>query len=446
MERRLPQEFELPPLDYGRPAGGVGGYHAGPEPVRQEPVVAPRPVSQGRRPARHPSEFQIELGAHAFEEEVVRKPFPVALVALLVVIVSGAGYLSWRMGLWGPAEDLIATSPAIPAQIAKVVTAPPLNPELRPVASLGQSPVAARVQSVPSVPAEILPAPSPAKAAPMAVSVSDARLSPIVAPTPPAPPVVAVAPTKESPAPVGEAPKVPDAPVTSDSPPLDRARNVVRRFLEAENWKDRVGLIEVPGDPASVLATYYKDHPDLAIENYRLDFFHNESRPGGGGSAYIFFLTFANEVDGFPVMVMERNGEYRLDWNLYTEFRGRSFQRFVEEMPKESAKFRVVLQRVTYWETDRDDIPGVDQLLCYKIDPPYPGFTRFAFLDRETPIGKQMARELSWEADPLAAEVELKWAEFPGGKRYLTVEQLISRSWVRGTPATVAQPSASAEN
>jgi hypothetical protein len=214
----------------------------------------------------------------------------------------------------------------------------------------------------------------------------------------------------------------------------------VRQFLEASTWRDRVSLVETEGDPEAVLSAFYQKNPDLPVKDYRLDFFHTDESAAGGVAAHIFFLTFANETDGFPVMVLERKGQFRVDWPLYVEFRERAFQRFVEEMPPTPGRFRVVLQRVTYSESDRDEIPGLDQFLCYKIDPPYPGMTRFAFVDKEKPIGKQMAREISWEADPLAAEVQLKWETFPGGKRYLTVEQLVSTSWVRPTTAKVAQP------
>jgi hypothetical protein len=231
-----------------------------------------------------------------------------------------------------------------------------------------------------------------------------------------------------------------DQGAASEGTALERARKVIRAFLEAGSWKDRVGLVEVSGDPVSILSEYYQKNPDLPIQNYRLDFFHEEEGGDGAASAFIFFLTFANDVDGIPVMVLKRGDGYRIDWDLYLEFRGRAFQRFVEEAPNDAMRFRVVLQRVTYGEPDREEIPGVDQLLCYKIDPPYPGMTRYAFVEKEKPIGKQMARELSWESDPMAAEVQLRWAEFPGGKRYLTIEQLVSTSWVRAAGPNVAQP------
>jgi hypothetical protein len=246
--------------------------------------------------------------------------------------------------------------------------------------------------------------------------------------------------------PAAESVQASTEPVTKDSPPLDRARDVVHRFLEAPSWKERVGLIEVSGDPAAALSSYYQNHADLPLTNYRLDYFHTETRPGDNGAAYIFFLTYANETDGFPVMVMENRGEFRLDWDLFLEFRERTFQHFVEESQEKPGTFRVVLQRVTYWESDRDQIPLVDQLLCYKIDPPYPGFTRFAFVDRDTPIGKQLAKDLSWESDPLAAEVQLRWSTFPGGKSYLTIDQMVSRTWVRPLPPGMLGKSATAKN
>ena len=466
-ERHLPADLvaqALDPLlqDFVRPSVPARGY----EPTHQEPVVAPRPVAQGRRQAsRDPSEFSVELAEHGYGETESRRAFPVALVTLLLVVASGAGYLSWRMGLWETMEATLAEAVATPPQVAQAENVP-ITPTAQPVASLVQPPTpASREKALPerratpvsepiplAEPYPIVSARSPggteatrSKAADVETPPPGPALPPVDAP-PSTPSSTKVSMAEASPAAAGAAPAPVEAAITPSSDPRDRARNVVRKFLEAQSWKDRVGLVDASGDPGAALSAYYQSHPDLPISNYRLDFFHNEPRPGDTGSAYIFFLTFPDETDGFPVMVMENQGEFRLDWDLYLEFREKAFQRFVEDAPEKAASFRLVLQRVTYWEPDRDQIPNVDQLLCYKIDPPYPGFTRYAFVDRETEVGKQLGKELSWESDPLAAEVQLKWSEFPGGKRYLTIDRLVARSWVRPISPELPQSSVTAKN
>lgn len=444
------RDFDLPPMS-GLP-GGVGPLERGtpglPGTVAPEALPRHRPAAAGRRrSATARGDFPLEVNPARFDEPAPARPFPVALVSLLLVVLGGSGYLSWRMGWWGPAEAV----PLAGAEegrdepmpmIAKVDPLPVLEASGNPVASSGAGP--AGVEVPPAFREAQTPKPEPKAVGGLSESVLPPEPRPLDSVSAEAPPQreevqpgiseprLAVAPPEPVKAPPGAA--------SGGGAALEKARSVIREFLEAESWKGRVGLVEVEGDPTEALSRYYQRNPDIAVRNYRLDFFHTEESAAAGATAHIFFLTLANETDGFPIMVLERNGRFRVDWGLYVEFRQKAFRKFVEDMPAGSARFRVVLQRVTYSEADRDEVPGLDQMLCYKVDPPYPGMTRFAFVDKEKPIGKQLAREISWESDPLAAEVELKWETFPSGKRYLTIAQLVSASWVRTVSPKVAQP------
>lgn len=211
---------------------------------------------------------------------------------------------------------------------------------------------------------------------------------------------------------------------------LEPARMTIRGFLEGENWEARLPYIYQGEDMRAEVESYYANHVDLPFLDYRLDYFHTEPQPGGR-KVYVFFLTFSNQQDGFPVIVVEEDQKLGMDWDLFVEFKDRHFQKFIEERDQTSRAFRVVIQRVTYWESDRDQIPDVENLICYKIDPPYPGFTRYAFVAKDSDAGRRMVEQLSWQEDPLAGEVQLRWDEFENGRPYLTVDQLVSRSWVR---------------
>ena len=212
---------------------------------------------------------------------------------------------------------------------------------------------------------------------------------------------------------------------------LDRAKEAIRRFLEAEHWQERIPFIFDGESKQSAIRDYFQNHPDKAVKDYRLDFFHSEAAKEGSPSMFVFFLTLAQEEDGFPVIVKsDRSGKkFGVDWDLHVEFKDRYFAQFVQKKEEGAHEFRVVIQRVTYWEEDRDQIPGIEDLVCYKIDPPYPGYTQYAFVEKGSDEGKRMVEALSWEADPLAAKVRVAWAKFANGRSYLRVTDLVARSW-----------------
>lgn len=212
---------------------------------------------------------------------------------------------------------------------------------------------------------------------------------------------------------------------------LDRAKETICRFLEAERWQERVPFIFEGESKQAAVRDYFQKHPDRAVTDYRLDFFHSEKGQEGALSMYVYFLTLEQEADGFPVIVKSdaEGKRFGVDWDLHVEFRDRHFAEFVKKKEEESREFRVVIQRVTYWEEDRDQIPGVEDLVCYKIDPPYPGYTQHAFVEKGSEEGKRMMESLSWETDPLAAKVRMQWTKFANGRSYLRVTDLVSRSW-----------------
>ncbi|MEM0969291.1 MAG: hypothetical protein AAGJ31_08085 [Verrucomicrobiota bacterium] len=217
--------------------------------------------------------------------------------------------------------------------------------------------------------------------------------------------------------------------VENDITPLEDARNVVRSFLEAKSWNERIPYIYGGVAIQTGIRDHYQKHPDEAVKDYRLDYFHSERSIDGLSSTFIFFLSFPGKEDGLPILVRAKGGRVGVDWETYQEFQGQAFAKFAEEKPKEPADFRVVIQRVTYWEDNRDSIPGIENLICYKVDPPYPGFTRFAFVPKNTVAGKRMVQDLSWETDPLAATVRMRFDAFSNGNPYLTVDEIVSRSW-----------------
>ena len=244
-------------------------------------------------------------------------------------------------------------------------------------------------------------------------------------------PIVEIVAPSETPPPSPEPPP-PGVPTNAtQGGALGKPRQAIQDFLQAASWQDRLKFIHKGEEIRDQVGSYYQTHDDESIVNFRVDFFHNETHSETGHEIFVFFVTFQGEADGFPVIVLEKDDTYHVDWELFVEFRDRHFKKFVEEKRTEPDNFRVVIQRVEYWESDRNEIPNLDSLICYKIDPPYPGFTVHAFVPKNSDEGKAMIEQLTWKSDPLAAEVTMHWEKFSNGTPYLTIDQIASPSWVR---------------
>ncbi len=345
-----------------------------------------------------------------------KKQFPVVLAVLFVAVIGGIGFLLYKLDIVNlsslgvtpakeDAEISVESSNLLPSSFQDSEGTTSSAPgETTEVASLGDT--------VPPDPA--------------AMSTPDAG-------TPGSKAVPGGEPSDQEP---GGVPGMTGPSMSEDSAGLPSSklaapRKTIQQFLQAATWEERLPYIYKGEELKSKIRDYHATHEDAAILDYRLDFFHTEVDEATGHSVFVFFLTFAGDQDGFPIVVIDQQGTYGLDWELFVEFRDRHFKTFVEEQRKAPESFRVVIWRVTYWPPDRDQIPDVDSLICYRIDPPYSGFTQFAFVPKDTERGQSLLNKLSWQADPLAAEVEMHWEVFPNGRPYLTIDRILSTTWVK---------------
>lgn len=380
-----------------------------------------QPYGQGPPKGGAPAGAQSAPGL-ALDYSRRKRSFPWMLTVLVAVLLGATGYLLWKMDVL-TIPGLDSAGPKITQPVAPPAAPQPDSEEPAAISPTTTEPPAAAPGGgeandtdpggSPSSPVELVEPGSPKPTVP-------SPLQPVAGTDPkPAPAIVDPTPAID--------PNQPVEPIASGQ--LIAPRNAVQNFLQSSNWSERLTHIYKGEALREQISAYYSDHKDVAIRDYRLDFFHNEEHDSGA-NIFVFFLTL-EEQEGFPILVLEKDGKHLVDWELFIEFQDRRFKQFIEEQGKTPTSFRVVIQRVTYWEPDRDQIPNVDSLICYKIDPPYPGATQYAFVSKDSAAGAKMAEDLSWETEPLAAEVKMHWENFGDGKPYLTVDELVSRNWVR---------------
>jgi len=435
----LPSSKGTPP-----PAPDVNPPKSAPQVPSREPIPGVQwPSQKSGKQATVPPLAQTGPQMQAWGEGAkAPKPrtFPIAVPAIILVTLGGFAIFAHQLGLFSPVEAAPVTA-APPAPVVPAPSIPALPGGESPVDSVPPGP--APLASVNPAPAPV-PAPTPAPAPVEAAAPADVVTASIEA-NPPFPPVQdglrPVNGTIETPSMSPETAKAEGTPV-EEAPPgvpenampngiLGPPRKAVQDFFQADNWQKRAKFVYNGDALQSKMAAYYKDQPDVGILNYRLDFFHTEQHEPTGYGVFVFFVTFEGEPDGFPMIVVEKNNEYKVDWELFTEFKDRAFKQFVETKPTAAEPFRLVLQRVNYWESDRDQIPNIDSYLCFQVDPPYPGFRVHAFVAKDSEIGKSLAGRLLWQTDPLAAEVVMRWAKFENGRAYPTIDRVVSETWVR---------------
>lgn len=295
------------------------------------------------------------------------------------------------------------------------------------------------------------PSPSPpAEATPVATQ-SGGRRSPAPAapaPTPqlqPAPPV-SPEPPRAEPIPESPPPKaVPiDPPATqrtepaAPKPPPARPKGVIGeahaalgKFLAARDLKERTRFVRNAGRIRSRMAAYYQESPDAdgpeEVESIR--FVQDHPIPDSEYRFYVFEII--RKADGLPVPVcVEQTKQgYVVDWEAYVEARDRRFEKYCESWKDEPGVFRILLERVHYWE---DDVPDQDSKVPYKALGPAPGRPFVVWVHKVTPVFArhfQNTERMNWDTltFPIA---RLRWVrDRNSGAQWIQLQDIVSDSW-----------------
>ena len=290
------------------------------------------------------------------------------------------------------------------------------------------------------------PAPSPvAETTPPAPESSplppDADLPTAEAPIPDPPPTEVVAPeiqpaVAETPGssllsdPKLESTPPPVAKIVPEETPADPAvlqepRAALQAFLAASGWKERLPLIQNGEALRPIIEEYYANHSDGPIKADSIDFLTSQPTPDEKGVFFLFQVQVHDE-HGFPVAVENMQGNYRIDWRSFVEFKDLLLPKFFERYSPDPATFHVVLKRSHYFGSD---VPDQEHKLCFSAEPPVPGFQNYVWVsdDSQALITKLGVRsEFGQTAYPV---VSLRWLKEKNGTAYVLLDDIVSDNW-----------------
>ncbi len=293
-------------------------------------------------------------------------------------------------------------NPVVPATSTKNIPAPAADPT---------PPAGDPTPEVETTPAPVPPAEEkpPAEKNPQ----SETPSTPPVEPTPPAPEPI----KEEPPAPVPAEP----APPT----PEESAEAALRSFLAAPDWRARSAYVLDPERVRPKMEALAADGNDGPTADANLKVAASPPAEPGAPRLFSFILARAGSADGFPVAVAETADGWKVDWETFVEFRDDHFQRFAAGEGSEIGAFHLLVRNTHYFGPN---FPGIDKLTAFRVDPPMPDRTRYAFVATGSDLHKQLADATEWGA-PCSPVLELFRKIREDGNSHLEITGIVAPNW-----------------
>ena len=205
--------------------------------------------------------------------------------------------------------------------------------------------------------------------------------------------------------------------------------NGLLSFLKAASWEERLKFTMLPDHVADKGRTYYESNPDGAITVDEIHYLRHAPRPEVGNGLHCVFVVFSRGwgEDGFPVMVEVKDGEARVDWLTFVEFKDNMLAQFAANPSIEGKwQFHVMLRRCHYFD---DDVPNVEEKDCFEIGPPMPTSSPiYAFTDRVSQLARELSTTITWDKQVTWGIVELEWKK-TNGNQYVELTAVPQLNW-----------------
>lgn len=210
------------------------------------------------------------------------------------------------------------------------------------------------------------------------------------------------------------------------TPETQGAVETLKRFLAANSWQEREKHVQMAEKVRPLMEQYYQLNPDGPIVVRQIQLMRHDKAPNTGGPPHCVFQVSGGDLkQPLPVMVEEEGNNWKVDWLTFTEFKDDLLQRFLESYQDEPKRFHVMMRRTHYFD---EDVPGLDKLICFEIQPPMPGFAGHVFVRRGTPLAQSLDRNVGWEVSKAAAIVEIQWRK-EGNQQWVELTDVPQYNW-----------------
>ncbi len=203
---------------------------------------------------------------------------------------------------------------------------------------------------------------------------------------------------------------------------LAKPEAALRAFLSAPDWRTRAKYVLNPEENAKDMELYYKLLPDgeIAFKSVTVQ----DSRKEAGSQAeeyHIYQVVTEQAPAGFPVAVVLRDGEWKVDWGTFAEFHGDLFSRFAKGEGGPKAGFHLVLRLTNF-------APKHEGFTAFRLDPPLPGRDLYGYVPTNSELHQRLTECTSW-GKPGQALLRLQRNTGKDGKIWIEITGIQVEGW-----------------
>ena len=211
---------------------------------------------------------------------------------------------------------------------------------------------------------------------------------------------------------------------------LSQPRKVVKAFLHAPSWKERLPYIYNGESLKPTIEEYYKKNPQGPLKDYTLEFINMERSHADSTLFYVFLFITKDLPDGFPLILRTENKALKVDWEIFAEFHDLHFKNFSQGDFRGPHPLRIMMKRASYWGPDKDKFTDLKDYLCYGVSSPlFSEEGEFAFIKKGTPLANKLEKGLQWGQRPNMVIAELKKVKFAHSQDHLVIKNVITYGW-----------------
>ncbi len=215
------------------------------------------------------------------------------------------------------------------------------------------------------------------------------------------------------------------------------ALDALKKFLNASTLEERLKHTLGADVMQPLMERYYTRAPDGPVQVDHVQFIRHDPNPELGTGAHCIF-SLENKGWEFPVPVMleQHPDGYKMDWLAFVEFKDRLLEKFFQTYQEGPMRFHVGMIRHHYFE---DNVPNIDRKEVFRIDLPAPNtFQGYAFVDKDSPLAKEMSGRLRWE-EHVWAIVDLEWKKL-GSQQWVELREVPQMHWYSLPSRNVSGP------
>lgn len=212
-----------------------------------------------------------------------------------------------------------------------------------------------------------------------------------------------------------------------EDPPLTNTHEVVDAFLRSPDWQTRAKYSYQGESLKSTMAKYYQKNVHYRYNQFRPKIFQMELDPEYDGPFWVYQIFESGEEEsGLPIVVRPENGDLKVDWKIYSEFRDRHFVKYTEEGASGLKSFHLIAERVIdYQGVDRPGFTEIDKYDCYKIFPPYGDYKaniQYAFVEKNSTVANGLKSLFTENSTALATVLTLGRESFSHGIKHYVIK------------------------